>query len=37
MTDAMNRLVGAIRPHLKSLKIDDTGEGLDEGVAETVE
>ena len=36
MTDAMNRLVGAIRPHLTSLKIEDTVEELNEGVAETV-
>ena len=39
MTDAMNRLVGAIQPHLGSLKIEDTGEelDLDEGVAEAGE
>ena len=37
MTDAMNRLVGAIRPHLTSLKIEDTVEELDEGVAEAIE
>ena len=33
----MNRLVGAIRPHLKSLKIEDTVEELDGDVAEAVE
>ena len=37
MTAAMNRLVGAIRPHLKSLKIEDTVEELDESVAEAIE
>ena len=37
MTDAMNRLVGAIRPHLTSLKIEEADEELDEGVVEAVE
>lgn len=37
MTDAMNRLVGAIRPHLTSLKIEDAVEELDESVAEAIE
>ena len=33
----MNRLVGAIRPHLTSLKIEEADEELDEGVVEAVE
>lgn len=37
MTGAMNRLVGAIRPHLRSLKIEDTVEQTDESVAETID
>ena len=37
LTDAMNRLVDAIRPHLTSLKLEDTVEELDEDVAEAVE
>ena len=28
MTDAMNRLVDAIRPHLKTLRIEDAVETL---------
>lgn len=37
LTDAMNRLVGAIQPHLRFLKIEDMVEELDEDVAEAVE
>ena len=33
LTNAMNRLVSAIRPHLMSLKIEDMVEELDENVA----
>ena len=37
MTGAMNRLVHAIRPHLKSLEIGDTVEELDQDVAQPIE
>ncbi len=37
MTGAMNRLVHAIRPHLKSLKIEDTVEELDQDVAQPIQ
>ena len=34
MTDTMNRLVGAIRPHLKTLRIEDAVESIDTEVIE---
>ena len=37
LTDTMNRLVSAIRPHLMSLKIEDSAEELDGDVAEAIE
>ena len=37
MTDAMNRLVAATRSHLASLKIEDTIDESNEGVAEPLE